>query len=71
MLDCVEGYGERPSPAGGRQRGSGNASGSGGDGDDDDNDDIDGAPTWAWRDGPALWWGGGERGLLWKINGMR
>jgi hypothetical protein len=57
MLDRVEGYGERSSPARGRRRGSGEAGGSDGVGGDVDNDDIGGAPTRAWRDRPVLWWG--------------
>ncbi len=57
VLDRVEGYRERSSLVGGRRRGSGDAGGSDGVGGDDDNDDIGGAPTWAWRDGPASRWG--------------
>ena len=57
MLDRVEGYGERSSPARGRRRGSGDAGGSDGVSSEDDDDDIGGAPTRAWRDGPASRWG--------------
>ena len=52
MLDRVEGYGERSSPAGGRRRESGNAGGSGGVGNDDNNIGV--APTRAWRDRAPL-----------------
>ena len=55
VLDRVEGYGERSSPAGGRLRGRGNTCGSDGvGGDNDDDDNIGSAPN---RDGPASQWG--------------
>ena len=57
VLDRVEGYGERSSPAGGRLRGSGNTCGSDGVGGDNDDDDINGTPTRAWREGPPSRWG--------------
>jgi hypothetical protein len=61
VLDRVEGYRERSSPAGGWRRGNGNAGGGGGVGSDDNNDNIWGASTRAWRDRAA------SRG--WEANG--
>ena len=61
VLDRVEGYRERSSPAGGWRRGNGNAGGGGGVGSNDNNDNIWGASTRAWRDRAA------SRG--WEANG--